>query len=100
MITCIDCGNELPDTKFNKESFSPDSCFKCRVSNVRLGFSQGKESFHGDSLVGGTIKSDVEHTLKLARSQGHDPVPVSSGVSHGPSTTAQMDRLKTAVSAT
>ena len=100
MITCTDCGNELPPTKFNAESYSPTVCFKCRVSGIRLGFRAGKETFHGDNLYGGTIRSDVEHTLSEARSNGHDPVPVSSGVSHGPSTTAQMNRLKSAVSAT
>lgn len=97
MYTCTDCGNELPKDKFNPESFSPTVCFKCRVSGIRLGYTAGREAFHGDSLVGGTIKSDTEHTLREARANGHDPVPVSSGVSHGPSTTAQMDRLRTAV---
>ena len=97
-MICTNCRKELPDTKFNPESFSPDVCFKCRISNVRLGFSATRAGFHGDNLVGGTIQSDNRHTVELARSNGHDPVPVSRGVSHG-LTSGQMDRLKKAVSA-
>ena len=83
MKVCEDCERELPSDKFNPESGSPNSCFRCRIQGVRLGFRQGKEMFHGDSLVGGTIASDNRHTVSEARKQGHDPVPVSTGVSHG-----------------
>lgn len=97
MQECDECGRMLPTTKFNSESFSPATCFKCRVSGVRLGFAQGREMFHGDHLVGGTKKSDTEHMLKQARANGHDPVPVSTGVSHG-LTSGQMARLQKTVS--
>ena len=98
MKVCVECERGLPSDKFNPESGSPDHCFRCRINGVRLGFRQGKEMFHGDSLVGGTIASDNRHTVAEARKQGHDPVPVSTGVSHG-LTGGQMDRLKKAVSA-
>ena len=98
-MICDECGIELPSEKFNPESFSPATCFKCRISGIRIGFAQGREMFHGDHLVGGTKKSDTEHTLKVARANGHDPVPVQSGVNHG-LTAGQMSRLKDAVSKT
>ena len=97
-MKCDTCGENRPIEKFNSESFSPETCFKCRVQGVRLGFSQGREMFHGDALVGGTIKSDNKHTVEQARANGHDPVPVSTGPTHG-LTSGQMDRLKKAVSA-
>lgn len=95
MKVCVDCGQERPYSKFNGESGSPDSCFPCRVSTVRMGFSAGKEAFHGDSLVGGTLASDNRNTIDLARKNGHDPVPAgykASGVS-----SSELDRLKTRV---
>ena len=96
MKVCVDCGQERPYSKFNGESGSPDSCFPCRVSTVRLGFVAGKEMFHGSSLVGGTIASDNRNTVELAKANGHNPVPAgykASGVSSG-----ELSRLKSALS--
>ena len=92
-MICSDCGKDLPEEKFNSESFSPDVCFKCRVQGIRLGFTAGRESFHGDSLVGGTIRSDNEHTVKTARENGHDPVPVKTAGGVGVSAN-ELNRLK------
>ena len=78
MIVCADCRKELPTSKFNEQSFSPDVCFKCRISGVSIGFGGYREAFHGDNLVGGTIASDVQHTIAEGRAQGHDPVPVKA----------------------
>jgi hypothetical protein len=94
-MECSDCGRNLPITKFNVESGAPTSCFKCRVSTIRLGFTAGKSSFHGDDLVGGTIASDNRHTVAEARANGHEPVPAgykASGVS-----AKELSRLKTKV---
>jgi hypothetical protein len=76
--TCTDCGKEAPLDRFNADSFSPTVCFKCRVSGVSIGFGGYRSSFHGDNLVGGTIASDVKHTIAEGRAQGHDPVPVNA----------------------
>lgn len=78
MLTCTDCGNEAPISRFNAESFSPTVCFKCRVSGVSIGFGGYKSSFHGDGLVGGTIASDNRNTVAEGLAQGHDPVPVKA----------------------
>lgn len=77
-IECSECGKNLPPEKFNPESFTPTACFRCRVSSVSLGFGGHRAAFHGDTLVGGTIRSDNEATVKAARAQGHDPVPVKA----------------------
>lgn len=84
MKTCDTCGSDRPNGKFNPESFSPNTCFSCRIGGIRLGFVAGKKAFHGDDLVGGTIASDNRHTVETARANGHDPVPMERGVSPVP----------------
>lgn len=96
MKQCDTCGLQQPQSKYTADSFSPDTCFKCRVSTVRMGFSAGREAFHGDSLVGGTIKSDNDHTVKLAKANGHDPVPMSTAGGVGV-TSKELTRLKSKV---
>lgn len=97
MKKCDDCGNDFPLDKFNLESRSPSSCFKCRVSTVKMGFAQGKSHFHGDSLVGGTIASDNRHTISEARSNGYNPVPVKNGESSWTPSASSINKLKTAL---
>jgi len=77
-MICSECQREVSQDRFNPESFSPDVCFKCRVSGVSIGFGGYRESFHGDNLVGGTIASDVRDTVAKGRAEGHDPVPVNA----------------------
>lgn len=92
MKQCDTCGNARPTDKFNPESFSPSTCFKCRISGVRMGYTAGKQAFHGDTLHGGTIASDNRHTVAEAKSNGYDPVPAgykATGVS-----TTEINRLK------
>ena len=96
MRTCDTCERTLPTEKFNTESYSPDTCFKCRIGGVRLGFSAGRQNFHGDHLVGGTIASDNRHTVKQARENGHDPVPLKTAGGVGVSQ-KELNRLKSIV---
>jgi hypothetical protein len=93
MKKCAGCGKEQPYNKYNAESFSPEHCFKCRISSVRMGFTAGKSTFHGDTLVGGTIASDNRNTVDMARSQGHDPVPQKTAGGVGVSA-KELNRLK------
>lgn len=58
-----------------------------------MGFVAGKEHFHGDVLVGGTIASDNRHTIAEARSNGHDPVPMHTAGGVGVSS-RELGRLK------
>lgn len=96
MKQCDTCGEHRPTDKYTADSFSPDTCFKCRVSTVKMGFAAGRESFHGDTLHGGTIRSDNEHTVKLARENGHDPVPMKTAGGVGVSA-KELNKLKTRV---
>lgn len=93
MRNCVQCGQEWPESKFNADCGSPDHCFKCRISTVRMGFSATRAGFHGDNLVGGTIASDNRYTVSEARANGYDPVPVATAGGVGVST-SELARLK------
>ena len=73
---CVDCGRNLPSAKFNRESYSPDTCFRCRIQGVSFGYTAGRESFHGDNLRGGTIASDNRETVKDLLSPRRDKMIV------------------------
>jgi hypothetical protein len=48
-------------------------CFGCHVRSVRLGFTQGKEEFHGP-----TIRERADQAIKEAKINGYNPEPVGS----------------------
>lgn len=45
---CTECGMKV----LFEEGFRPrrTTCFRCHVKSIRLGFSYGKENFHGDTI--------------------------------------------------
>jgi hypothetical protein len=47
-------------------------CFKCHVKSINLGFTYGKENFHGD-----TIKQRQEKIVADAAAKGITAEPVS-----------------------
>ena len=48
-------------------------CFKCHIGTVRLGFTYGKEDFHGP-----TIKERQDKQVADAKAGGIDAVPVGT----------------------
>jgi hypothetical protein len=46
-INCHECGSLFT---FDVMPRRGAICFKCHVSSVRLGFSHGKEDFHGPTI--------------------------------------------------
>ena len=48
-------------------------CFKCHISTVHVGFSHGKEDFHGP-----TIKQRQEQQLAQAKAAGINAEPVGT----------------------
>jgi len=46
-------------------------CFRCHIKGVRIGFTYGKEDFHGP-----TIKERQDKQVQDAIAGGYDPQPV------------------------
>ena len=41
---CSECGSRF------EQSSARTTCFRCHVGTIRLGFTHGKEDFHGDTF--------------------------------------------------
>lgn len=48
-------------------------CFKCHIKHVRLGFTYGKEDFHGP-----TIRERQRKTVEDAKINGYNAEPVTN----------------------
>lgn len=49
-----------------------DICFKCHIQSINLGFTYGKDNFHGD-----TIGERQRQIVANAKAKGVDAVPAS-----------------------
>lgn len=91
-MECVDCGKEKPASSFNAESFSPKTCFRCRVSGVS--FTNPIKTGQGeDQWRHSTIKESNRLQIKEAKDNGLDPVPAKSAGGYTPSA-KQLDKLK------
>jgi hypothetical protein len=71
LSTCKECL-----TVFEYEGELPrrgSVCFRCHIKGVRLGFTYGKEDFHGP-----TIAERQRKTVEDAKINGYDASPVGS----------------------
>ena len=48
-------------------------CFKCHVKTIRLGFTYGREDFHGP-----TVRERQQQTVEQAKINGYNAEPVGS----------------------
>ena len=88
---CDTCGEDKPLSKFNLESFSPETCFHCRVQGVKLGIP-GKAQDQ-DLWRHSTLAEQQRTTVEEGRANGLDPVPAWTTTSSAP-TQKQLDKLK------
>lgn len=93
-MICEDCGETKPASSFNAESFSPTTCFKCRVSSVSFG-NPIKSGQGADQWRHTTIRESVRKDVADARANGLDPVPRHTAGGYTPSK-SQLDKLKVA----
>jgi hypothetical protein len=70
-LHCAACGKDMSGESAQSERRG--ICFGCHVKTVSIGFSYGKESFHGP-----TIRERQEQTLRDAAAAGVDVTPVGS----------------------
>lgn len=69
-INCTECGHLFT---FDVLPRRGAICFKCHVSSVRLGFTHGKEDFHGP-----TIKERQDNQVAQAKAAGINAEPVGN----------------------
>lgn len=91
MKICVDCGHSLPNDKFNEESFSPETCFRCRISGVSLAIPA--KSADVDSWRHDTIRDYGRRIVEEGRANGLDPVPAKYAGGVAPSQKT-LDTLK------
>lgn len=66
---CYSCGQKF---EVNNESHRRNTCFRCHVRTISLGFRYGKENFHGP-----TIKEKQDKIKSDALKNGVNAVPAS-----------------------
>jgi len=70
MIVCEPCGKQFKSDEMPRRGAV---CFGCHVKTIRLGFTHGKDDFHGP-----TIKERADKAISDARINGYDPQPVGT----------------------
>jgi hypothetical protein len=68
-FVCQNCDKEKDETLQRRGPI----CFACHVKSIRLGFTYGKENFHGD-----TIGERQRKTVEDARINGYNAEPVGT----------------------
>ena len=64
-LTCNQCGKDFYVDELPRRGAV---CFGCHIKSVRLGFTQGKEEFHGP-----TINERKEKIISDAKINGYNP---------------------------
>lgn len=67
---CLNCLTEFDADELPKRG---SICFKCHVKTIRLGFTHGKEDFHGP-----TIAERQRQTVADAKANGITAEPVTN----------------------
>lgn len=70
ILTCTSCNQGFEVDEMPRRGAL---CFRCHVRSVNLGFTYGKEDFHGP-----TVKERQEKAVSDARINGYNPEPVGS----------------------
>lgn len=68
---CSSCGTTVSHA--DDDPPRRNTCFKCHVKTLSIGFTYGKENFHGD-----TIRQRQEETVRTAAAEGRDIQPVGN----------------------
>lgn len=69
-FTCVQCGRSFQDKELPRRG---EVCFRCHVRTIRLGFTYGKDDFHGP-----TIRERQAKTVSDAKINGYNAEPVGS----------------------
>lgn len=69
-LICHNCGREFREESIPRRGFL---CFGCHVKTVNLGFTYGKEDFHGP-----TVRERQRKTVEDAAINGYNAEPVTN----------------------
>jgi len=69
-FVCKPCGKSFEAAELPRRG---NICFKCHIGTVNLGFTYGKEDFHGP-----TIKERQDKQVADAKINGYNAEPVGS----------------------
>lgn len=69
-FTCAECSKHFFDHKLPHRG---EICFGCHLRTIRLGFTYGKDDFHGD-----TIRERQRKIVSDAAINGVEAVPVTN----------------------
>ena len=72
MFKCIKCDRDFASDELPRRG---EICFACHVRTVNLGFTYGKEDFHGP-----TIRERQRQTVEQAAINGYNAEPVTNGM--------------------
>lgn len=75
MRICPECTTEWPEDRFNPKF---PQCFRCRAAGISVTFAGGKQVFHSQ-----TDREGQERTIREAKANGYDVVPVGKGTYGG-----------------
>lgn len=67
--SCEICGKEVSDAIQRRGAI----CFRCHIKEVRIGFTYGKEDFHGP-----TVAERQRKTVEDAKINGYNAEPVGN----------------------
>lgn len=70
MIACEPCGKQFESDEMPRRGAV---CFGCHVKTIRLGFTYGRDDFHGP-----TIKERADKTIADAKINGYNAEPVGT----------------------
>lgn len=69
-IVCQECSRDFEAEELPRRGAV---CFRCHVKNIRLGFTYGREDFHGP-----TIRERQRQTVEQAKINGYNAEPVTN----------------------
>ena len=82
-MICSNCLDHKPASSFNAESFTPDVCFRCRVSSV--GFTNPLKAASGeDAWRHDTLKDFGRRQVAEAAENGLEAIPAWHNTNTGP----------------
>jgi len=70
VFVCQECGRDFETEELPRRGAV---CFRCHVGTIRLGFTYGREDFHGP-----TIRERQRQTVEQAKINGYNAEPVTN----------------------